>query len=160
MVEQFFTASKPEFADVNNSPKAQSQVRAANAEHMVDNASGTGVIPETGYNGLCQTRQQAANWAVARENPARPEGLQYHPCSPHSLQQEDTTLPQSWNISEAWAEKLIGAPNPDPRKDLEADFASDHLSIQIGCCRLQEAVFRYSMPCKQGSQTAAPIEIG
>ncbi|KAJ5249302.1 hypothetical protein N7468_000753 [Penicillium chermesinum] len=112
MVEQFFTANKPQFAECEQFfQRLNQQIRAANAEHMVDNVD-TGVIPETGYNGLCQTWQQAANWAVARKSP---QDFWEAFNTTHDLLNTFNKryhLPQSWNIN------------------LEADFASDHLSIK------------------------------
>lgn len=123
MVEEFFTSDNPQYEKCHQFfQRLNQKIRGANEMHNVNDID-IGTIPETGYNGICQTWQQAGERAIADRSPDEfwtafnnTRDLLKHFNKRHYL-------PKSWNINQAWAEQWVGTPNP--RIEEETDSSSE-----------------------------------
>jgi hypothetical protein len=94
-------------------------IRGANEHNGVTDID-IGTVPATGYNGLCQTWQQGANKAVEDHSPEEFWSAFNRTRDLIKLFNKRHYLPRAWNISQEWAEQLIGAPNPRAEADTES----------------------------------------
>lgn len=120
MVEEFFTAQEPSYENCEAFFHRLNQlIRGANEQNDVTDID-VGTIPATGYNGLCQTWQQAANKAVSDNSPEEFWSAFNQTRDLLKIFNKRHYLPRTWNISQEWAEQMIGAPNPRPENDTES----------------------------------------
>ncbi|KAJ5255840.1 hypothetical protein N7497_001550 [Penicillium chrysogenum] len=120
MVEDFFTSQTPNYEGCLQFFRRLNQhIRGANEDHDVNDID-TGTIPETGYNALCETWQQAANKAI--ETSSSDEFWAAYNTTRGLLKTFNKRhyLPKSWNISQEWAEQLIRTPNPSIDEDTDS----------------------------------------
>ncbi|CAG8067890.1 unnamed protein product, partial [Penicillium nalgiovense] len=120
MVEDFFTSQTPNYEGCLQFFRRLNQhIRGANEEHDVNDID-TGTIPETGYNALCETWQQAANKAIETRSPDEFWAAYNTTRGLLKTFNKRHYLPKSWNISQEWAEQLIGARNPSIDEDTDS----------------------------------------
>ncbi|KAJ5932806.1 hypothetical protein N7516_007295 [Penicillium verrucosum] len=131
MVEGFFTSENPSYDECLAFFRRLNQhVRGANQRHNVMDLD-TGTIPETGYNALCRAFQQAAKRAIDNRSPEEFWEAYNKTCDLLTRFNKRYCLPRPWNISEAWAENLIGSSNPRIRIEEDISSTSDS-GIQAG----------------------------
>ena len=126
MVEEFFTSNDPQYERCHQFfQRLNQQIRGANENHDVNDID-IGTIPETGYNAICETWQQAGKKAIAKSSPDEfwaafnnTRDLLRHFNKRHYL-------PKSWNVNQSWAEQLIGTPNPRIEEDTDSTSDSDN----------------------------------
>jgi hypothetical protein len=126
MVEEFFTSSNPEYKRCQHFFQRLNQhIRGANEKHHVNDID-IGTIPETGYNGIRQTWQQAGEKAIANHSQSEfwtafnnTRDLLKHFNKRHYL-------PKSWNINQACAEEWVGTPNPRMEEETNSTSKSDN----------------------------------
>ncbi|KAJ5461037.1 uncharacterized protein N7458_002589 [Penicillium daleae] len=120
MVEEFFTAQEPAYENCEAFFHRLNQlIRGANERNDVTDID-VGTIPATGYNGLCQTWQQAANKAVADHSSDEFWSAFNQTRDLLKLFNKRHHLPRTWNISQEWAEQMIGVSNPRAENDSES----------------------------------------
>ncbi|KAJ5302301.1 hypothetical protein N7508_007164 [Penicillium antarcticum] len=125
MVEEFFTSNEPQYERCHEFfQRLNHHIRGANEKHDVTDID-TGTIPETGYNGLCQTWQHAANNAVAKGSPVEFWAAFNNTREVLRHFNKRHYLPKTWNISQVWAEQRIGTPNPKDKEDTSSSSESD-----------------------------------
>ncbi|KOS36445.1 hypothetical protein ACN38_g12811, partial [Penicillium nordicum] len=131
MVEDFFTSGSPSYDGcLAFFQRLNQKIRAANLQHDVMDID-TGSIPETGYNALCQAFQQAGTKAIDNKSPEEFWEAYNKTYDLLTRFNKRHSLPKTWNISEAWAENLIGSPNPKIRVEEDTSSTSDS-DIQAG----------------------------
>ncbi|KAJ9482119.1 hypothetical protein VN97_g11327 [Penicillium thymicola] len=131
MVEDFFTSGSPSYDGcLAFFQRLNQKIRAANLQHEVMDID-TGSIPETGYNALCQAFQQAGKKAIDNTSPEEFWEAYNKTYDLLTMFNKRHSLPKAWNISEAWAENLIGSPNPKIRVEEDTSSTSDS-DIQAG----------------------------
>ncbi|KAJ5517492.1 hypothetical protein N7527_009052 [Penicillium freii] len=120
MVEDFFTSQSPNYeACLQFFQRLNQHIRGANEDHDVNDID-TGTIPETGYNALCDTWQQAANRAIETRSPDEFWAAYNTTRGLLKTFNKRHYLPKSWNISQEWAEQLIGTRNPSIDEDTDS----------------------------------------
>ncbi|CEJ55669.1 hypothetical protein PMG11_01917 [Penicillium brasilianum] len=130
MAESFFTTDNPDYAACEAFFHRLNQlIRGANEHHNVADID-AGTIPATGYNGLCQTWQEAGKKAIADQSPENFWSAFNETRDVLKIFNKRHHLPRAWNISKEWAEQLIGAPNP--RAETESDSSDDGQSTLTG----------------------------
>ncbi|OJJ42037.1 hypothetical protein ASPZODRAFT_147845 [Penicilliopsis zonata CBS 506.65] len=130
MVESFFTTDNPDYAACEAFFDRLNQlIRGANEQHNVTDID-VGIIPATGYNGLCQAWQEAGKKAIADQSPENFWSAFNETRDVLKIFNKRYHLPRAWNISKEWAEKRIGTPNP--RAETESGSSDDGQSILAG----------------------------
>jgi hypothetical protein len=120
MAEEFFTSQTPNYEGCLQFFRRLNQhIRGANEEHDVNDID-TGTIPETGYNALCETWQQAAIKAVETRSPDEFWAAYNTTRGLLKTFNKRHYLPKSWNISQEWAEQWIGTRNPSIDEDTDS----------------------------------------
>lgn len=140
IAEEFFTSDNPNYQECQKFFQQLNQkIRAANEQNDVNDLD-IGTIPEQAYNGLCQTWQEKAK--IALENNSAQDFWDAFNHTHHILKLFNNrhSLPLAWNISQKWAEKRVGAPNPSPVNDASIDSTVEngHSSSKYGKKDLHE----------------------
>lgn len=128
MVEEFFTSNTPQYERCQEFFQRLNQhIRGVNSQNDVTDID-TGIIPETGYNALCQAWQQAAKKAVENKSPEQFWEAFNKTRDLLRAFNKRYYLPKVWNLSEAWAEQRIGTRNPKMEED--TSYTSESGDIQ------------------------------
>ncbi|OKP09368.1 hypothetical protein PENSUB_5283 [Penicillium subrubescens] len=124
MVEEFFTAKEPAYDECKAFFDRLNQlIRGTNEQNGVTDVE-TGAINPTYYNKLCQTWQQSANKAVEDQSPEEFWSAFNQTRDLIKIFNKRHHLPKAWNISQEWAEQMIGTQNPRTG-DTESTATSD-----------------------------------
>jgi hypothetical protein len=130
VVEILFANPEPNYEGCRHFFQMLNQkIRAANEKYGANNID-AGTIPESGYNDLCEPWQQAAKTAVEKGSPEEFWSAFHKTRDLLALFNKRHYLPKHWNISQEWAEQIIGTPNPRMEQDSSSISDSEESSAE------------------------------